>query len=69
MKSGYRSRINAYHRLHVPKYWPWVASHLRLPHHDSTLNRDALSPAYRQIVSDTLLLSYNQLMSATLLLS
>jgi hypothetical protein len=30
--------------------------------------RDALSPAYRQIISDTLLLSHNQLMSGTLLL-
>jgi hypothetical protein len=30
---------------------------------------DALSPAYRQIISDTLLLSHNQLMSGTLLLS
>jgi hypothetical protein len=30
---------------------------------------DELSPAYRQIISDTLLLSYNQLMSDTLLLS
>jgi hypothetical protein len=27
--------LSAYHRLHVPNYWPWVASHLRLPHHDS----------------------------------
>jgi predicted adenine nucleotide alpha hydrolase (AANH) superfamily ATPase len=43
MKSGYRSILNlsASHRLHVPNYCPCVASHLRLPHHDSALNRSA----------------------------
>jgi hypothetical protein len=30
MKSGYPSILTAYHRLHVPNYWPWVASHLRI---------------------------------------
>jgi hypothetical protein len=46
MKCGYRSILNlsAYHRLHVPNYWTWVASHLRLLHHDSALNRSACIP-------------------------
>jgi hypothetical protein len=44
MKSGYRSILSDYNRLHVPNYWPWVASHLRLPHHDSALNRSAYIP-------------------------
>jgi hypothetical protein len=43
MKSGYRPILNAYRRLHVPNYWPW-ASYLRLPHHDSALNRSACIP-------------------------
>jgi hypothetical protein len=39
-------KLSAYHRLHVPTYWPWVASHPRLPHHDSALNRSACIPRH-----------------------
>jgi hypothetical protein len=35
---------SAYHRLHFPNYWLWVASHLRLLHHDSALSRSACIP-------------------------
>jgi hypothetical protein len=42
MKSGYRSILGAYHRLHVPIYWTWVASHP--PQHDSALNARACIP-------------------------
>jgi hypothetical protein len=41
-----RDALSAYHRLHVPNYWPWVVSHLRLPHHDSALIRSACIPRY-----------------------
>jgi hypothetical protein len=46
MKSGYRSMLNfsASHRLHIPNNWLRVASHLRLPHHDSALNQSACIP-------------------------
>jgi hypothetical protein len=44
MKSGYRSTLSAYHRLHVPNYWPGMASHLRLLHDDSALKRSACIP-------------------------
>jgi hypothetical protein len=41
LKSGYRSLLSVYNRLLVPQYCPWVASHLRLLRHHSTLNRGA----------------------------
>jgi hypothetical protein len=46
MESGYRSILNlsSVTASTVPNYWPWVASHLRLPHHDSALNRGAYIP-------------------------
>jgi hypothetical protein len=44
MKSGYRSILSADHRLHVPNFWPSVASHLRVLRHDSALNRSACIP-------------------------
>jgi hypothetical protein len=42
IKSGYRSILNGYHRLHVPSYWPWVASHLHLLLMFAVLNVDAM---------------------------
>jgi hypothetical protein len=51
------TNLSAYRRLHVSNYWLWVASHLRLLHHDSALNRSACIPRRRsRVVRVTILL-------------